>query len=171
MRIPCHGNKFTVQLPNDNPGTVVFTGRYQARAFVPLLAWRSLPRKGYIRHKIWEISSSNVSENQLSWSIIFVVFISSSKEMSECCVSYNMTASSLINHHISYLISRCFLVWLILRHWRWKQHVSSKCRLTFNRLQSVISKKIGLFIILFEAVSLLTLNQHIIGANLLCKIL
>jgi hypothetical protein len=36
---------------------------------------------------------------------------------------------------------------LILRPWRWRQHVSSKRRLTFNGLHGVISQKMGLFII------------------------
>jgi hypothetical protein len=30
MRIRCHGNPFTEQLPSDSPGIVVFPGRYQA---------------------------------------------------------------------------------------------------------------------------------------------
>jgi hypothetical protein len=34
----------------------------------------------------------------------------------------------------------------IFRHWRWRQHVPPKCRLTFNRLHGVISQKTDLFI-------------------------
>jgi hypothetical protein len=44
-----------------------------------------------------------------------------------------------------HLLSRWFLAWLILRPWRWRQHVPSKRRLTFNGLHGVISQKIELF--------------------------
>jgi hypothetical protein len=44
------------------------------------------------------------------------------------------------------LLSRCFLVWLILRPWRWRRHAPPKRRLTFNWLHGVISQKTDLFI-------------------------
>jgi hypothetical protein len=44
------------------------------------------------------------------------------------------------------LLSRCFLVWLILRLWRWRWSVPPKRRLSFNGLHEVISQKIVLFI-------------------------
>jgi hypothetical protein len=47
--------------------------------------------------------------------------------------------------------SRCFLVWFILRPWRWRKHVPPKRRLTFNRLHSIISDKTELFaVIIFQ---------------------
>jgi hypothetical protein len=42
--------------------------------------------------------------------------------------------------------SRWFHVWLNLIHWRWRQHVTPKCRLTFSGIQGFVSQKIGLFI-------------------------
>jgi hypothetical protein len=45
----------------------------------------------------------------------------------------------------SHLLSRRFLAWLILRPWRWRQHVPPKHRLAFSRLHGVISNKIELF--------------------------
>jgi hypothetical protein len=42
-------------------------------------------------------------------------------------------------------VSRWFLVWLILRPWRWMKHVLRKRRLTFSGLHGVISQKIELF--------------------------
>jgi hypothetical protein len=38
-----------------------------------------------------------------------------------------------------------FLAWLTLRYWRWRRHVSTKHRLTFTVLHSIISQKIELF--------------------------
>jgi hypothetical protein len=38
-----------------------------------------------------------------------------------------------------------FLAWLTFRPWRWMRHVPPKHRLTFNRLYSVMSQRIGLF--------------------------
>jgi hypothetical protein len=42
-------------------------------------------------------------------------------------------------------VSRWFLVWFILRFWRWRLHVSSKRRLTFNGVHGVISQKTEVF--------------------------
>jgi hypothetical protein len=39
-----------------------------------------------------------------------------------------------------HLLSRWFLARLILRHWRWRQYVPLKRRLTFNGLHSVITR-------------------------------
>jgi hypothetical protein len=33
--------------------------------------------------------------------------------------------------------SHSFLAWLILWHWRWRQHIPPKCRLTFSRLHII----------------------------------
>jgi hypothetical protein len=45
-----------------------------------------------------------------------------------------------------HLLSCWFLVQLIFRPWRWRQHVALKRQLTFNRQHGVISQKIVLFI-------------------------
>jgi hypothetical protein len=42
--------------------------------------------------------------------------------------------------------SHWFLAWLILRSWRWRQHVPLKHQLSLNGLHDIISKKIELFI-------------------------
>jgi hypothetical protein len=42
--------------------------------------------------------------------------------------------------------SNWFLVWIIIQHWRWKWHVSSKHWLNFNRLHGNISQKTEPFI-------------------------
>jgi hypothetical protein len=43
-------------------------------------------------------------------------------------------------------VSCCFLSYLTIRPWRWKQYVSPKHRLTFTGLNNVISKKTEIFI-------------------------
>jgi hypothetical protein len=45
-----------------------------------------------------------------------------------------------------HLLSHRFLAWLILRLWRWRQHVPPKYWLTFNGLHGVISHKTELFL-------------------------
>jgi hypothetical protein len=37
--------------------------------------------------------------------------------------------------------SRWLLVWITLRHWRWRRHVPPKCRLTFNGRHGDTSQK------------------------------
>jgi hypothetical protein len=39
------------------------------------------------------------------------------------------------------LASHWFLPWIILRPWRWRQHVPPELQLTFNELHGVISQK------------------------------
>jgi hypothetical protein len=42
--------------------------------------------------------------------------------------------------------SCCFFAWLILRLWRWRQHVLPKRQLIFNGILGIISQKIKVFI-------------------------
>jgi hypothetical protein len=60
--------------------------------------------------------------------------------------------------------SRWFLAWFILRPWRWR-HVSTKRRMTLNRLHGVISQKI-LHFIFFHCVLLVTVTTLSILSSL-----
>jgi hypothetical protein len=71
--------------------------------------------------------------------------------------SKNKPSKKPANWFLSLLPASCwFLVWLILRPWRWRRHVPPKRLLTFNRLHGVVSQRIELFSqmrLFFDAVS------------------
>jgi hypothetical protein len=58
-----------------------------------------------------------------------------------------------------HLLSRWFLVWLILRSWSLRRYIPRKRRLTFNRLHGVISQMIELFIATGARTSKTKLNK------------
>jgi hypothetical protein len=55
------------------------------------------------------------------------------------CFQYNMKFRQA-DYSTCHLLSHWFLVWLILRPWRWRRYVPPKCWLTCNGLHSVISQ-------------------------------
>jgi hypothetical protein len=77
------------------------------------------------------------------------------------------------NQHELFLLLPSYwcLAWLILRPWRWSQHVSPKRRLTFNRLHGVISQKMEFFIITAVRTSNFTLIFELLTENLIFVVL
>jgi uncharacterized membrane protein YjgN (DUF898 family) len=59
-----------------------------------------------------------------------------------------------------HLLSRRFLVWLILRSWRWRRHVSPKRQLTFNGFHGVISHKTEFSTVLTSVYIIVTYIRH-----------
>jgi hypothetical protein len=79
---------------------------------------------------------------------IFLGFEVLSPVVMKGSVIWGVTPCRMLNDNrlsVCHLLSRRFSAWLILRPWRWRQHIPPKLCLTFNGLHGVISQKIKLF--------------------------
>jgi hypothetical protein len=70
-----------------------------------------------------------------------------------------------------HMFSRLFLFRLILRFWRWRQHVHPKRRLTFSRLHGVIFQKIKIFLTTAARTSDSTYSLSVLFSTKFCTTL